>query len=120
MGERGIRPAPARPGPHCRAAVAEPGVHAVTLEAACAAAPVRSLAGAPVARPISRKLAALAGSSGPGARRAVWIALLAPFLFPVLWTGYAYSGFGLSLANAEFWSSAGSASLAHWAARHDW
>src|SRR5437868_2880062 len=84
-------------------AVAEVGVPAMSLVAACVWTLLRSalvtLLGLPVCCGLSRSLRA-----AQGFRRLLgWSCLAAPFLFPALLTGYAYRGFSLSLMQTTSW-----------------
>ena len=76
----------------------------MTLAAACGWSLVRSLVVALAAWPICKSQVAWLAGMERRQRRLAWLALLIPFLCPELWAGYAWSGFGVRLANSGLWS----------------
>src|SRR5260221_4735112 len=104
MGRGGGRSATALAGPPGGHRLAEIGVSSMTLAAACGWSLARSLAVAVAAWPVcSWQSAWLKGMEGR-TRRMAWFVIVLPFLCPELWTGYAWSGFALRVAGAEFWN----------------
>ncbi len=76
----------------------------MTLAVACGWSLARSLAVSLIAWPVCfRQAAWLKGLEGR-TRRLAWFLIVLPFLCPELWTGYAWSGFGLRVAGTGFWS----------------
>ncbi len=75
----------------------------MTLAAACGWSLARSLIVALAAWPVCRALVAWLAGMPRQRRRMAWIGLLIPFLCPELWTGYAWSGFAVRLANTGLW-----------------
>lgn len=76
----------------------------MTLAAACGWSLVRSLAVALAAGPVCKRQCAWMRGMDGRLRQPMWLMLFLPFLCPELWTGYGWSGFGLRLANTEFWN----------------
>src|SRR5579863_8013641 len=75
----------------------------MTLAAARGWSLVRSLLVALAAWPVSNAAVAWLDTMERRQRRLGWMALLIPFLCPELWTGYAWSGFAVRLANTGLW-----------------
>lgn len=75
-------------------------------------AAIVALCGWPVAAGLNRWL----DHTGRKQRQIIWFCLLAAFLFPALFTGYAYAGFVLRAANWGIW---GAAPWGMWIAAHD-
>lgn len=83
----------------------------MTFAEACLWALIRSLLLAIVAWPVSR--AAARGLCSSRHSRLIFWALVLPFLMPGMFVGYAYNGWVLYLAGADFWNRYPSGVLSH-------
>lgn len=75
----------------------------MTLAAACGWSLARSLLIALAAWPVCRAQTCWLRNLSDRSRRVAWWAIVIPFLCPELWTGYAWSGFGVRLAGMGVW-----------------